>query len=163
MAVFSAIWAGLLVVAFAIAFLHIRTPSIPLARAASIGILGLGIAGICGALCPDQHFLHWWSATGVGGTLARAGGLVLSAACFGFVTTLFVGLVSSFLVIGDPRILQGVSLPALALLVLLLPGVVLQSVGASFGVFAAWLAGAAAGAFLGVLGGTWTRRLASRS
>jgi hypothetical protein len=44
-AVFSAIWAGLLVVGFALAFLQVRTPTLSLAHAAAVGILGLGDAG----------------------------------------------------------------------------------------------------------------------
>jgi len=35
--IFSAIWSGLLVVALALAFLQVRTPSLPLARAACLG------------------------------------------------------------------------------------------------------------------------------
>src|SRR5262245_39852693 len=56
-AVFSAVWAGLLVVALAIALLEVRTPTLPLASAAAIGLIGLGLAGLCGAACPDPHFL----------------------------------------------------------------------------------------------------------
>lgn len=161
-AVFSAIWAGLLVVSFAIAFLQVRTPSLPLARAASVGILGLGLAGVCGALCPDHHFLQWWSGTDVGVPLTRAGGLALSAMCFGLVTTLFVGLVSAFLILGDRNRPVRSLIPAAVLLVLLLPGVALQSVGTSLGVFTGWLAGTAAGAYLGVAGGKRVRALFSR-
>jgi hypothetical protein len=78
-AVISMVWTGLLVVGFAIAFLGVRTPALPLARSALVGILGLGLAGICGALCPDQHFLNWWSETGIGSLLTAAGGLVRAA------------------------------------------------------------------------------------
>jgi len=162
-AVFSAIWAGLLVVSFAIAFLQIRTPTLPLARAASVGILGLGLAGLCGAVCPDQHFLQWWSSTGIGAPLTQTGGLSVSALCFGLVATLFVGMVAAFLVLGDaPRPVKPL-LPAAVLLTLLVPGVALQSVDTSFGVFAGWLAGTAAGAYLGVLGGNRARALFARA
>jgi hypothetical protein len=65
-ATFSALWAGLLVVALAIALLQVRTPSLPLARSAAVGLVGLGIAGLCGAACPDGHFLDWWSSTPLG-------------------------------------------------------------------------------------------------
>lgn len=163
-AVFSTVWAGLLVVSFAIAFLQVRTPTLPLARSASIGILGLGLAGICGALCPDQHFLQWWSGTGIGGHLTESGGLGLSALCFGLVATLFIGVASAFIVLtGGRRVPVRPLLPAAVLLVLLAPGVALQSFGTSLGVFGGWLAGTAAGAYLGVAGGTWLRgRLPSR-
>lgn len=157
LAVFSAIWAGLLVVSLAIAFLQIRTPTLSLARSASVGILGLGLAGICGALCPDPHFLHWWSGTGVGAPLTRSGGLALSATCFGLVTTLSVGLISAVLVLRDARRSSRPLLPAAVLFVLLAPGVVLQSVGTSSGVLAGWLAGTAGGAYLGVLAGSRAR------
>jgi hypothetical protein len=156
--VFSAIWAGLLVVTFALAFLGVRTPSLPLARAASVGLLGLGLAGLCGAACPDPHFLRWWSATGIGARLSEAGGLSASAGCFGLGTALFFGVVPAFLVPG-----RGVHapirplLPAAVLLVLLAPGVALQAVGVSAGVAAGWLAGTAAGAYLGVAAGLRAR------
>lgn len=153
-AVFASVWAGLLVVSLSIAFLQVRTPSLPLAHAACVGILGLGLAGLCGAACPDQHFLHWWRVTGVGAGLASMGGLALSALCFGGVTTLFVGAVAAFVVLGGrnrPPVRP--LLPAAMLLLLLLPGVALQSVGTSWGVFLGWLLGTAGGAYVGVAGG----------
>lgn len=153
-AMFSAVWAGLLVVSFAIAFLEVRTPSLPLARAASVGLLGLGLAGVCGAVCPDHHFLHWWSGTAAGSHLMEGGGLALSALCFGLCTTLFVGLLSALLLLGDRAHAHVPSgLAAAALFVLLLPGVALQSFGTSLAVFGGWLVGTAVGAYLGVAGG----------
>lgn len=157
-ALFSALWAGLLVVAFAVAFLGLRTPSLPLARAASVGLLGLGLAGICGLACPDPHFLRWWAGTDVGEALTRVGGLGLSALCFGLVATLSVALVSTFCLSGpgEPTRVSTL-LKAGALLVLLAPGVALQSYGTSLAVFSTWLAGTAAGAFVGVAGGAAIR------
>ena len=156
--VFSAVWAGLLVVSFAIAFLGVRTPSLPIARSASVGLLSLGLAGICGAICPDPHFLDWWSGTAVGVTLERLGGLPLGALCFGLVATLVFAAVSAALILGDtsgPRARPG--LPALFLFALLLPGVALQSFDTSWGVFGGWLVGTAVGAFVGVAAGTRLR------
>ena len=161
-AFFSALWAGLLVVGFALAFLQVRTPSLPLARSASAAILGLGLAGICGAICPDPHFLQWWSATAAGGSITRVGGLALGALCFGLVATAVFGGVSAFLLLAERG--HGAvrpMLPAAILLMLLAPGVALQSVGTSFPVFAAWLAGSACGAYIGVAGGIWARRRVS--
>ena len=160
LAVFGTVWSGLLVVGLAIAFLRVRTASLPLAYSASVGILGLGIAGVCGAVCPDHHFLHWWVATGVGRPVTEMGGLPLSALCFGAVTTLFFAAASVFLVPGERgRTRAAPLLTAAALLLLLAPGVALQSVGTSIGVFAGWLAGAALGAFLGVMSGARLRAL----
>jgi len=154
---FSTLWAGLLFVSFAIAFLQVRTPTLPLARSTSVGILGLGLAGICGAVCPDQHFLGWWSTTGIGEPLTQTGGLALSALCFGFVTTLFFGAVAAIVVLRrGPQTVKPL-LPAAALAVLLAPGVALQSVDTSASVFAGWLAGTGAGAYFGVAGGIWAR------
>jgi len=163
-AVFASVWAGLLVVSLSIAFLQVRTPSLPLAHAACVGILGLGLAGICGAACPDQHFLHWWSATGAGTTLTSTGGLGLSALCFGGVTTLFIAAVAAFVALGG----RGRSpvrplLPAAMLLLLLSPGVALQSVDTSWGVFLGWLLGTGAGSYLGVAGGIRLRSLLDAS
>ncbi len=160
-AFFSAVWAGLLVVSFAIAFLQVRTPSLPLARYAAVGILGLGMAGICGVICPHPHFFDWWSATDIGMPLTRTFGLTCSALCFGLVATLFFGFASAILVLGDLRRPVSPLLPAAVLFTLLAPGVVLQSVDASFGVSVGWLAGTGAGAYLGVAGGIRARRILS--
>ena len=155
-AVFSAAWAGLLVVALAIVFLRIRTPTLPLAQAAMTGVLGLGLAGLCGAVCPDPHFLHWWFGTGVGGSLSHAGGIGLSALCFGGVATLFFGFVAAFITLSGQR---GPLVPALALFLLLIPGVALQSVDAPLRSLLGWLTGTAGGAFLGVAAGLRARAL----
>ena len=156
--VFGAVWAGLLVVMLAIALLRVRTPTLPLARAASVGLLGLGVAGICGTLCPDPHFLAWWAGTRVGAGLVHTGGLAASALCFGLVASLFIGTVAAFVALGDVRHAPiGPLLPAAMLLLLLVPGVALQSVGTSWGVFAGWLLGTAFGTLAGVAVGLQTR------
>lgn len=164
LAVFSSVWAGLLVVSLSIAFLRVRTPSLPLARAACVGILGLGLAGICGAMCPDQHFLHWWSATAPGTELASVGGPALSALCFGGVTSVFLGTVAAFVVLGRrTRPPVRPLIPAAMLLLLLSPGVALQSVDTSWGVFLGWLLGTGGGSYAGVAGGIRLRALLAPS
>jgi hypothetical protein len=159
-AAFSAVWAGLLVVTLAVVLLEVRTPSLPLARSATVGLLGLGLAGVCGAACPDPHFLAWWSHTYVGARLAESGGLALSTVCFGLVTSLIIGSVAVLLAVGRSRSVPMRSLlPAFVLLLLLSPGVALQSVGTSWTVFLGWWLSTALGAYLGVAGGL---RLRSR-
>ena len=156
--VFTAVWAGLLIVSLAIAFLHVRTPTLPLARSASVGLVGLGVAGLCGALCPDPHFLAWWTTTRAGAILVDAGGLALSALCFGLVASLFIAAIAALLVLGDSRrTSMSPLLPAAMLLLLLAPGVALQCVGTSWGVFAAWLLGTAGGSYLGITLGMHAR------
>lgn len=164
LAVFSTVWAGLLIVSLSVAFLRVRTPSLPLARAATVGLLALGLAGLCGTLCPDPHFLGWWSGTGAGAGIAAVGGPALGAACFGLATTVVFGALSALLVLGE-RGHPPVSplLPAAVLLALLAPGILLQSVGTSFGVAAGWLAGAALGGYVGIAGGARARRLLTRA
>jgi hypothetical protein len=158
--VFGAAWAGLLVVSLALVFLQVRTPSLPLARSASAGILGLGLAGICGAACPDQHFLGWWSNTTLGSQLAQTGGPALGALCFGLLTSLGFGAAGAFLALGERRAPPvRPLLPAAMLLVLLAPGVALQSIGTSWGVFSSWILGTAAGAYVGVASGIRLRSL----
>jgi hypothetical protein len=158
--VFGAIWTGLLVVCLSLALLEVRTPSLPLAPAARIGMLGLGIAGVCGAACPDQHFLHWWSDTAAGAWLAQRGGPALGALCFGLVSAAAFGAGAALFgaAAKRERALRPL-LPAAMLATLLAPGVALQSVDTSWGVFAGWLFGTASGAWLGVAGGL---RLLSR-
>lgn len=153
--VFSTVWAGLLVVAFALALLRLRTPRWPIGQSAAIALFGVGVAGICGALCPDEHFLGWWTRTPVGGAVTHGAGIGVSALCFGTVTTFVVGIVSALFLW---RSEEGSSRPNLLtsamLFVLLLPGVALQSVGMSLGVFFGWAAGTALGALAGIAGGT---------
>jgi hypothetical protein len=164
LAVFACVWAGLLVVSLSIVFLQLRTPALPLARAACVGILGLGLAGICGAVCPDRHFLHWWSATPVGREIASTGGPALSALCFGGVSSLFFGAVAAFAALrgrGRPPVRP--LLPAAMLLLLLSPGVALQSMDTSWSVFLGWLIGTGAGSYAGVAGGIRVRWTLSAS
>lgn len=147
----TALWSGLLVVTLAIVFLQVRTPSLPLARSARVGILGLGLAGICSALCPEQHFLEWWSGSRAGAQLVAAGGLTLSALCFGLVTSLLLGAAAAFVAVGSRRRGPiGPLLPSALLLLLLSPGIALQSFGTSWAVFGTWALGAAAGTYCGV-------------
>lgn len=158
--VFASVWAGLLVVSLSLVFLGVRTPSLPLARAACVGVLGLGLAGICGAVCPDQHFLRWWSATLAGLELESIGGPSLSALCFGVLTSLSFGAAAAFVGLGGgARSSVRPLLPAAMLLLLLSPGVALQSVGTSWGVFLGWLVGTGGGAYAGVAGGIRLRLL----
>lgn len=159
-AAFSTVWAGLLIVALAISILRLRTPSVPLAEAATVGIVGLGLAGICGAICSDQHFLHWWSDTSIGASTLDSGGPALSALCFGFVITLFIGAVSALMLISR-RVGRPIRpiLPAAMLLLLLAPGIALQSFDTSWSVFWAWMLGTGLGAYLGVVIGTRAREL----
>jgi hypothetical protein len=162
--VFSAVWAGLLVVALSIALLELRTPSLPLARAACVGILALALAGLCGALCPDAHFLHWWAQTAIGAALTAAAGPALAAVCFGIATAAFVALGAAVLAPDDRR--QPMSrplLPAGMVLIMLAPGIALQSFGTSSSVFLGWLLGAAVGSYTGVAGGIRLRSVLSRS
>ncbi len=159
--VFTGVWSALLVVSLALVFLQVRTPSLPLARSAAIGILGLGLAGICSALCPDQHFLQWWSSTAAGGRLSAAGGLALSTLCFGLASSLCFGAVAAFAALGRARGPIHPLPPAAMLLLLLSPGVALQSFDTSWAVFFGWLLGTAAGAYAGVATGIRMRVLLS--
>jgi hypothetical protein len=150
-AFFSATWAGLLVVALSLVFLGIRTPTYSVAKAVTVGVLGLGVAGVCGLLCPDRHFLVWWMSTVPGAFAASVSGALGSALCFGLLATAFVAGAAALPVLRASQESQKLStLSAAALFVLLLPGVALQSVGTSLGVFAAWTAGTALGAYIGV-------------
>jgi hypothetical protein len=162
--VFGAVWTGLLVLCLALVLLDVRTPSLPLARSAWVAMLGLGLAGLCGAACPDPHFLTWWVGTALGGWFEGLGGLALSALCFGAVTAFGIGAAAALLALGarsGPALRS--ALPAAMLLALLTPGVALQAVGTSWSVLSSWLLGAAAGAYVGVAAGSEARsRLASR-
>jgi len=148
---FAAVWSGLLVVMLAIALLGVRTPLLPLARAARVAILGLGIAGVCSVLCPDPHFLVWWGKTTAGDVLGAIGGIPLNALCFGAVTTVLFSLIAALVALGrrEETPIRPM-LPAAMLLLLLFPGIALQSVGTSWWAFSGWLIGTAVGAYAGI-------------
>jgi hypothetical protein len=161
--VISTVWAGLLIVNLAVAFLGIRTPTLPLARAATAGIVGLGLAGLCGAACPDQHYLSWWSGTALGSAIVELAGRAVAAACFGLVAMFGVGAVSAIFTLGSgTRSGAEPAGPALALILLVLPALVLQSYGTSLGVSFGWLAGTAGGAYAGIAAGIRARRMVRR-
>jgi len=158
----SIAWAGLLVVAFAIALLRVRTPAWPLAHAALVGLIGVGAAGVCGALCPDRHFLAWWSGTAAGRSIASLVGPEMGVACFGVVATFAIGAISAFLP-PPPRTDETAHwIAAVSTLVaLLLPAIVLQWFGEPAGILVGWIFGAIVGAGCGVAVGIGARRLLS--
>ncbi len=81
-------------------------------------------------------------------------GPALGALCFGMATTVAFGAAASLIALRRTHSRPiGPLLPAAMLVVLLSPGVALQSVGTSWMVFAGWLAGTAAGAYVGVKSG----------
>ncbi|MFQ5697873.1 MAG: hypothetical protein ACE5IL_06250 [Myxococcota bacterium] len=155
LAVFSTLWAGLLIVSLALVLLRVRTPALALWRAAAVGLLGLGLAGLCSTLCPDQHFLGWWTGTPAGAWTERTLGLSASALCFGITTSGFLAAVAAALLLrGRMRGPWSRALPAAALFLMLEPAVVLQSFDTSIAVLLGWTFGTGAGAYIGVLGAT---------
>jgi hypothetical protein len=160
LSVFSAIWAGLLVVALALGLLGIRTPRLALGQAAMVGVIGLALASLCSFLCANQHFLVWWGDTAIGAWLRGTAGFSASTVCFGLMTGLFFGAASALMVFPKDRARQPKPLlPAAMILLLLAPGLIMQSLGSSFGVFLAWMAGTGIGAYLGVTAGLFARSL----
>jgi len=152
LAFYSTLWTGLLIVALALAMLDVRTPRWPIATAARAAVLALGIAGVCGWCCSDQHFLGWWSMTTLGSWIARTTGSAgLNAFCFGSVATIVFALVAALPTL-PRRTGAGRRLPITAAFIALLmaPGIALQSTGTSLAVFAAWMGGTVVGALGGV-------------
>lgn len=153
LALCGAAWAGLLAISFAFVLMRVRTPRLPLAHAAALALVGLVLAALMGLCCPEPHFLAWWESTSLGRTCRMSLGAAGSALCFGFVSTLLIafGAALSSSWRGTSR--PGTLLAALALWLLLVPAVLLQTLAISIGVFAAWATGAAAGSYLGVASG----------
>ena len=149
--VFSTVWAGLLIVSLSLLLLRVRTPELPIARAAAVGLGGLGLAGICNLLCPDPHVMGWWLESTAGAAIAERTSPWSSALCFGFGSVFLFALVPGVLLL-PPSLSSraGLLLTAFFVTVLLLPGVALASFGLSLGVFLGWLAGVVAGACAGV-------------
>jgi hypothetical protein len=161
--VFSAVWAGLLVVSLALGLLRIRTPTLALGQAAMVGVIGLALAGLCSFLCSHQHLLGWWGDTAAGRWLVGAAGLSVSALCFGLVMSVLFGAASALIVFPKERKRQPKPLlPAVMILLLLVPGLALQSVGTSLWVFATWTLGTGIGAYLGVAMGLFARSFLPR-
>ena len=162
--IFSAVWAGLLVVALALGLLRIRTPSLALGQAAMVGVTGLAVAALCSFLCSKQHFLDWWGETAAGAWLVGTGGLPASALCFGLTTSLFFGAAAALIVFSKERERHPRAyLPAAMILLLLTPGMALQSVDTSLGIFVAWMLGTGIGAYCGVVGGLFARSMLPRT
>jgi hypothetical protein len=162
--VFSTVWAGLLVVSLALGLLRIRTPSLALGQAAMVGVLGLAMASLCSFLCSHEYFLDWWGETVAGAWVVGSGGVRVSALCFGVLTSLFFGAASVLVVFPKGRADHpNPLLPAAMIFLLLAPGVALQTVGSSLGVFVAWTLGTGIGAYLGVAGGLFARSLLPRT
>ncbi len=152
--VFGAVWTGLLIVTLAMAFLQIRTPHLQVGRAALVGLVGLGIAGACSLLCPDPHVMNWWLDTPIGSRLAEHASPWVSALCFGFVTTLaFTAIPTALFLMDVASHPWARALAAGILVLLLLPGLILGSVGLPLGVLLGWTGGTTVGAYAGTLCG----------
>lgn len=148
---FSASWAGLLVVVLALGLLDVRTPRWPIAQAARTGVLALVIAGLCAYACPDQHFLRWWDGTRLGGWLTRETGATCSALCLGLLASAgFAFLAALPTLPRRPQIVRWAALTAVIIVLLLAPGVALQTTDTAPALFGAWLGGIALGSVAGV-------------
>lgn len=85
---------------------------------------------------------------------------MLSALCFGLVTSFPLAAAAAFLALGGERRSPARPLlPATMLLLLLAPGIALQSIDTSLGAFASWLFASAGGAYAGVASGIRLRSL----
>jgi hypothetical protein len=164
LATFSCLWGALLVVAFALVWLRIRTPDWPLADGARVGLVALGLAGLAALLSPDPHVLHAWQETGVARWLAEIGGGIASALGLG----LAVGLPASLLgAVSTPRRVHRrdrrlVAVAAGMVTLLLLPGIALQCVGEARGTFLGWLLATLLGSGAGIALGLGLRRRLGR-
>lgn len=152
LATFSCTWGALLVVAFALLWLRIRTPEWPLADGARAGIVALGLAGLAAILSPDPHVLHAWHDTEAGRWLAEVGGAFTSTLALGLAIGAALGLASAGLTLRASRRRDGrLALVATAMVaVLLLPGIALQCVDAPAGSFVGWFLGTLLGSGSGI-------------
>lgn len=162
--VFSTAWAGLLIVSLSLLFLGVQTPELPIARAAAVGLAGLGLAGLCCVWSPDPHVMGWWLTTSPGATIAERVSLGTSAYCFGFVTVFLLSFVPGVLLLRSSfSTASARRLTALFVTLLLLPGVSLASFGLSPAVLVGWLVGVASGSYVGVAAAIGLRAWLSRS
>jgi hypothetical protein len=161
--VFSAVWTGLLVVSFCLMLLQVKTPEVPLDRAAAVGLMGLGLAGLCSLLCPDPHVMSWWLESDAGSAIAAQTSTGSSAVCFGFATVFLFALAPAMWLLPASASKRQARLAASGFLTLLLaPGVILESVGLPLAVLAAWIVGTVLGSYAGVASGVQLGSLLGR-
>ena len=164
LAFYSTMWAGLLIVALALAVLDVRTPRWPISNASRAALLALAVAGFCAWICPDQHFLTWWGTTDAGSWLLhRTDSLVCSAFCFGSVWAAIFAILAALPTLPQqPGIARTVLLTSALVALLQAPGIALQSTDLPGGVLAGWLGGSTLGSIAGVAGAALLRSV-SRS
>ena len=117
----------------------------------------MGIAGLCCAICPDSNCLDWWSKTALSEALTAAGGFGFSAVCFGFATSVIFGTGAALLAPDGGRGSLPPLLPAIMMVLLLAPGLILQAFGTTWLALAGWVLGTTLGAYVGVWIGLATR------
>lgn len=152
LAVFSCVWGALLVVAFALMWLRIRTREWPLADGARTAVVALGLVGFAAILSPDPHVLHAWLDAAAGRWLAGLGGAFASALGLGLAIGLPLGSLSAAVTLRSlPRRDGRLALVSTGMVaLLLLPGIALQCVAAAAGTFSGWLLGMLLGSGSGV-------------
>jgi hypothetical protein len=103
--------------------------------------------------------MQWWLESTPGTWLATRTIAPLSALCFGLGTTFgFASIGAALLLSRSPSHVSIRALAASMILLLLLPGLILESVGLGASVFAGWIAGTAIGGYAGVVAGIALRR-----
>jgi hypothetical protein len=147
----TAACSGLLVECFAFALLGLRAGRVPLGRAAALGLLGLALASLFALVHP---IFHWevWSSSRLGRALTGVGGDHASALCLGICSALVVGFGATLLVAWRRAGLARAAPGVMAVALLLLPAVALQSHDSPLAVRGLWAAGTVLGAYLGVAG-----------
>lgn len=144
------VWTGLLVVTIGLSILGIQFRRTSLAAAARLALLTLLGAALLLLSCPQRQALAWWLGTAPGKLAAAALGDPFSAFLLALAGTALVSGIASLLVV--PRTKTPMSLlgSATLLLLVLLPGLVLQAIGSSVPVALGFALGAAAGGVVGV-------------
>lgn len=153
LAVCGTLWAGLLVASLGAIALRVQPKTVPLRQTAEVGVIGLLLAALMGAACPEPGYLAWWLGTGLGAASAAVAGESGGALLLGLGAALAVGFGASLLVSLRLPGMRGSLLPALHLFVLLWPGLLLQSHGYPASVLLAWSVGTILGAAAGIRAG----------
>lgn len=162
-AVCAVAWSSLVVVLFALGMLRIGTPRLPLAESALLALIGLALAAVLGAVCPNPQMLMWWMETAFGRWATNALGLEASSLCMGLCLALVAGAGAAVLVSVRAAGRPSIFLPALLLFFAIWPSVIVQSMGESGMTLASWSVGLAIGACFGVAAGTLARRIVDRA
>ena len=159
----TAVWTTLLVVAFALVLLRVGTPRRPIADAAALGLVGLGVVTLLGFVCPDPMLFLGLIERLLGGMPEGHAAALASSLCLGLCVALIAGAGASLALLLRGRAWGAPWISAAAIFALLWPAVLVRSSELAASRLAGWSLGLALGSLVGVGLGLLVRAVARRA